>query len=103
MHSNRVKRIIGGQKIQNGQYPWLVNVRGHIPTQMISSLAVKYYDVYCAGSIINSRWIVTAAHCFTEPSIDAYVHRHCAPLLRLLSFLFLQIASTVLHGAVQGC
>jgi secreted trypsin-like serine protease len=73
MHSNREKRMIGGQQIQNGQYPWLVNVRGHIPSQMISYFAVKYSDVYCAGSIIDKRWIVTAAHCFSVPGISTYV------------------------------
>jgi len=45
------ERIVGGSPATRGEFPWIVQIRvgGH----------------YCGGSIINSNWIVTAAHCAT--------------------------------------
>lgn len=46
--------IIGGENSENGEFPWQVQLRS--PT--------GYGD--CGGSILNRRWILTAAHCIAE-------------------------------------
>ncbi|XP_074055688.1 coagulation factor IX [Macrotis lagotis] len=45
-----VTRIVGGESAWKGQIPWQVILNGKIKG-------------FCGGSIINEKWIVTAAHC----------------------------------------
>ncbi|XP_068220837.1 trypsin-1-like isoform X3 [Palaemon carinicauda] len=47
---NREGRVVGGRVAQRNQYPWLVslNYRGKL---------------YCGASLVNDRFLVTAAHC----------------------------------------
>ena len=49
-------RIIGGEVSEIGQFPYVVGF---------------YYDKgqtrsFCGGSLLNDKWILTAAHCLVE-------------------------------------
>lgn len=55
--------IIGGSQVRAGQWPWLVSLTYNIGN--------RYFG--CGGTLINSRWVITAAHCvYNRPNLSSY-------------------------------
>ena len=50
------QRIVGGEETIIEQYPWQVAIR--------ESYGAK--TQFCGGSILTTRWVITAAHCTNE-------------------------------------
>lgn len=50
----RSEEIVGGQDAQPGEFPWQIALQRKYGKSFYHS---------CGGSILNERWIVTAAHC----------------------------------------
>ena len=64
-------RIVGGKKAQEGAFPWIVTLHEKSDSN---------FDHVCGGSILNKRWILTAAHCIDHPDntqmYEIYVGLH---------------------------
>lgn len=57
-------RIIGGTTTKPGEYPWMVSI--HLQDRI-----TKRFVHFCGGSILNERYIVTAAHCIKQHSVPS--------------------------------
>lgn len=56
-HNTGVVRIIGGTQAGPGEYPWMVKL----------TIKMKNGEAFqCGGSILNSRSLLTAAHCVSD-------------------------------------
>lgn len=55
-------RIIGGKTARPGQFPYQVSLR----QQRKENGSLGWFGHRCGGSIISSRWILSAAHCTQE-------------------------------------
>jgi len=50
-------RIVGGNAVESGRWPWLAIIGKYMGTP------------FCGGTVIADRWIITAAHCFDDMEV----------------------------------
>ena len=58
-----IERIVGGRPAYSGQFPWQVYLR----------IVTPGGEMLCGGSILNPRWILTAAHCISSEQTGQYM------------------------------
>lgn len=50
--SPSLPRIIGGREVSENEFPWMAGI-----------MSVNRSRLICGASIINDRYVITAAHC----------------------------------------
>lgn len=65
---NRATRIVGGIETEVNEYPWQVAIA--------FAGNDDFQNFYCGGSIINKRWVLSAAHCEVSTSDQVIVGAH---------------------------
>lgn len=85
-------RIIGGKPVKPGQYPWAAAIHAYSSRQ-------KKWIQYCGGSLINARWVVTAAHCSVRKHHVVVIGRHD---LRLTDGKIHKIENVIKHGSYKS-
>ena len=51
-------RIVGGQQARPSEFPWQVGFRWQS--------RYSRTNIFCGGSLIDKKWVVSAAHCFQD-------------------------------------
>jgi len=54
---SKIARIVNGERATVGEHPWQV--------ALFYDLEDPYGSHFCGGSLIDDRWVISAAHCFT--------------------------------------
>ena len=52
----RQSRIVGGERAKPAEFPWQVGI--------IYTTSYGRSGIFCGGSLIDPKWVVSAAHCF---------------------------------------
>ncbi|XP_024118637.1 trypsin-like [Oryzias melastigma] len=63
LNTKAESRIVGGQDAAAGSWPWQARLQ----------ISVNGGTALCGGSLINSQWILSAAHCFRSTSTSNVV------------------------------
>jgi len=91
-YSSRSAHIVGGREANRGSLPWQASIQYPDGTN------------YCGGTVIGTRWILTAAHCFKNSitwGTDRIIMGEHKLKMNEGSEQSIQIASVYIHPAYE--
>lgn len=53
-------QVVGGKEVSAGRYPWQVALVSAEESDFVAG-------IFCGGTLIDSKWVLTASHCFFDP------------------------------------
>jgi len=62
---NRGSKIVGGSQAGRGEFPWQVGFIKKAPNFLVGDSRP-----FCGGSLINSKTVISAAHCFWDKNLN---------------------------------
>ena len=77
------KRIVNGHRANPGQFPWQVSIQALLP--MPDNPKQSYWRHICGGSIVNSHWVLTAAHCLELRRLQRLTKSRSPPVLSVVA------------------
>lgn len=69
--------IVDGKPVRKGEIPWQVGL-----VEKYSSFGRSFESWFCGGTVINEKWILTAAHCLEDAKLSSlhvaigHLYRH---------------------------
>lgn len=85
---SQTTNIVGGSEIDISTVPWQVSLKN----------VAQWNQHFCGGSIISSRWILTAAHCVYGKSVNNIkIHAGSTNQTQLTNGQYINASQIIIH------